>query len=35
MNGTKPAIVDLPKESNDIGSDAMIVEEIENPSSYT
>jgi hypothetical protein len=35
MNGTEPAIVDLLKESNDIGSDTMIVEEIENSSSFT
>jgi hypothetical protein len=35
MNGTEPAIVDLLKESNDIGSDTMIVEETENSSSFT
>jgi hypothetical protein len=35
MDEPDPAIVDLPKESNDIGSDAMIVEETENSSSFT
>jgi hypothetical protein len=35
MDGTEPAIVDLPKGSNDIVSDTMIVEETENSSSFT
>jgi hypothetical protein len=35
MDGTEPAIVDLLKGSNDIGSDTMIVEETENSSSFT
>jgi hypothetical protein len=35
MDVTKPATVDLPKESNVVGSTAMIVEETENSSSFT
>lgn len=35
MAGTDTDIVDAPKESNDIGSDAMLVEETENSSSFT
>jgi hypothetical protein len=35
MDVTESAIIDLPKEPNDVGSAAMIVEERGNSSSFT
>ena len=35
MGGTKIDIVDSPKEHTDIGTDAVLVEETENPKRFT